>query len=173
MIKITKEKLALTPGKYEQLALVGDARNFFELPELRELRAKVDCIVTHPPYWKAIPYSKEHGKPLEGDLSLNRTLDDFLANMRQVFCEMYDALQPGGYCCVTIGDIGEGGYLVPLGFHLTKIGLDTGFKMKDIAIWVLSGERSIRSSAYRLRFVEGHNCLMIKHNYVLIFRKPE
>lgn len=173
MIKITNEKLRLLFGGYEQIAKVGDARSFLQMPEFSGLAGKIDCIVTHPPYWKAIEYSKEHGEPLEGDLSLDKTLQDFLDDMRKVFKQMFQALKPGGYCCVTIGDIGEGGLLIPLGFYLTQLGLEEGFKMKDIAIWVLSGERSIRTSAFRLRFTEGQNSLLIKHNYVLIFQKPK
>lgn len=181
MIRITNEKLKLVPGKYEQEARVGDARELLKhlsefsdiFPELKDPIGKIDCIVTHPPYWKAIKYSKEHGGPIKGDLSLDKTLDEFLEDMRKVFGQMFQALKPGGYCCVTIGDIGEKGYLVPLGFYLMQIGLEVGFKIKDIAIWVLSGERSLRNSVYRLRFTEGHNSLLIKHNYVLIFQKPE
>jgi len=172
MVKITNEKLALTPGKYEQIAKVGDARSFLEMQEFRDLKGKIDCIVTHPPYWKAIEYSKEHGGPIQGDLSLDKTLQEFLDNMRKAFKQMFQALKPGGYCCITIGDIGEGGLLIPLGFYLTQLALEEKFKMKDIAIWVLSGERSVRESAFRLRFTEGYNCLLIKHNYVLIFQKP-
>ena len=173
MIEITNKKLAITPGKYEQIARVGDARCFLEMPEFRDLKGKIDCVVTHPPYWKAIEYSKEHGGPVEGDLSLDKTLEEFLNDMRKVFQQIFQALKPGGYCCITIGDIGERGYLIPLGFYLTQLGLETGFKIKDIAIWILRGERSMRTSAFRLRFTEGKNCLLIKHNYVLIFQKPQ
>jgi DNA modification methylase len=170
MVDIARRKVRCVLGKYEPVVLVGDARNFMQLKEYPILDESIDCIVTHPPYWKAIVYSK--GARVNGDLSLDRTLDEFLSNMQKVFEQMYRALKPGKYCCVTIGDVGEGGFLIPLGFYLTKIGLDVGFKMKDIAIWVLQGERSLRKSNFRIRYIENQKSLLIKHNYVLIFQKP-
>jgi len=74
--------------------LVGDA-----LERLRELPAEsVHCCVTSPPYWGL----RDYGEP--GQLGLEPTPEEYVANMVEVFREVRRALRDDGTVWLNLGD---------------------------------------------------------------------
>jgi SAM-dependent methyltransferase len=83
----------------------------------------VDAVFAHPPYWKAIKYSRVYGGgPHPADISLSGTLDEFLDSMRRFYDEAFRVMRPGGRLFVLVGDIRRRSRLVPLVAHLTLLG---------------------------------------------------
>jgi ParB family chromosome partitioning protein len=83
----------------------------------------VDAIFAHPPYWKAIKYSRVYGRrPHPADISLAPTLEEYLAAMDEFYAEAFRVLRPGGRMYVLIADIRKRNKLVPLTAHLTLLG---------------------------------------------------
>ena len=58
----------------------------------------VDCVVTSPPYWGLRDYGAE------GQLGLERTPEEYVANMVNVFREVRRVLKPSGTCWLNLGD---------------------------------------------------------------------
>jgi DNA modification methylase len=58
----------------------------------------VDCVVTSPPYWGLRDYGNE------GQLGLERTPEEYVANMVAVFAEVRRVLKPSGTCWLNLGD---------------------------------------------------------------------
>jgi DNA modification methylase len=58
----------------------------------------VNCIVTSPPYWR----QRDYGHP--GQLGLEPTPEEYIANMVAVFSECRRILRTDGTCWVNIGD---------------------------------------------------------------------
>ena len=74
--------------------LVGDA-----LEQLRTLPDEsVHCVVTSPPYWGL----RDYGEP--GQLGLEPTPDEYVANMVEVFREVRRVLRADGTLWINLGD---------------------------------------------------------------------
>jgi DNA modification methylase len=58
----------------------------------------VDCVVTSPPYWGLRDYGSD------GQLGLERTPEEYVANLVQVFQEVRRVLKPSGTCWLNLGD---------------------------------------------------------------------
>jgi DNA modification methylase len=63
----------------------------------------VDCVVTSPPYWGLRDYGND------GQLGLERTPEEYVANMVAVFREVRRVLKPSGTCWLNLGDSYAGG----------------------------------------------------------------
>lgn len=73
--------------------LAGDCRTVLtEIPD-----DSVDCVVTSPPYWGLRDYGTE------GQLGLERTPEEYVANMVNVFREVRRVLKPSGTCWLNLG----------------------------------------------------------------------
>jgi DNA modification methylase len=83
--------------------IIGDVRE-----KLAELPSDhFHCVVTSPPYWALRDYG------VEGQLGLEPTVQEYVANMVAVFREVRRVLRPDGVCWVNIGDTymsSAGGY---------------------------------------------------------------
>lgn len=74
--------------------IIGDARRV-----LRDLPSEsVQCCVTSPPYWQLRDYHHPD------QIGLERTVGEYIGNLRQVFDEVRRMLTPDGVCWVNIGD---------------------------------------------------------------------
>jgi DNA modification methylase len=58
----------------------------------------VDCVVTSPPYWGLRDYGND------GQLGLERTPEEYVAHLAQVFQEVRRVLKPSGTCWLNLGD---------------------------------------------------------------------
>jgi DNA modification methylase len=91
----------------------------------------VDCVVTSPPYWGLRDYGNE------GQLGLERTPEEYVANMVAVFAEVRRVLKPSGTCWLNLGDSYAGalpaGGGTMAGFNDRYFGRDTdGGKQAEV-----------------------------------------
>lgn len=74
--------------------IVGDARDTLaEMPS-----DSVDCIVTSPPYFALRDYG------MDGQIGLEKTLDEYIARLVEVFWEARRVLSPTGTFWLNLGD---------------------------------------------------------------------
>lgn len=72
----------------------GDA-----LGELRKFPDEsIDCLVTSPPYWALRDYG------VKGQLGLEKTFEEYIAKLCDIFDEVKRALKDTGTCWVNLGD---------------------------------------------------------------------
>lgn len=122
---------------------------------------KIDFIFAHPPYADIIKYSKD----IVEDIS-RLNLREFLNQMNLFSKECFRVLKKGKFCSILIGDIRKNKNVIPLGFYIMNIFIQTGFTLKEIII------------------KEQHNCTMtdywknnnidfylLAHEYVFVLKK--
>jgi len=145
---------------YEPELLVGDARDLSFLKD-----NSIDLICAHPPYANIIHYTNHK----RGDLSFY-DIDGFLHEMSKVARESYRVLKPGRKCAILIGDIRRHKYVVPLGFKLINIYLNAGFKLKEL---VIKRQYNCKTTGFWYSNSIKYNFLLLAHEYLPIFEKPE
>ncbi len=163
--KINTNQLALTDGRiskgiYEPQLLVGDARDLSSIEN-----DCVDLICAHPPYSDIIQYTDF--KP--GDLSFY-SMDNFLNEMSKVAKESYRVLKPGRQCAILIGDMRRKKHVVPLGFALINVYLNAGFKLREL---VIKRQHNCKTTGFWYTSSLKNNFLLLAHEYLPIFEKPE
>lgn len=125
----------------------------------------IDLICTHPPYANIIKYSED----IPGDLSLC-DIDDFLMQMKKVAEESYRVLKQNKYCSVLMGDTRREKHVIPLAFNVMQIFLDAGFVLKEI---VIKEQHNCKATGFWKQKSIDFNFLLIAHEYLFIFRKPQ
>ncbi|MEA2054011.1 MAG: DNA methyltransferase [Candidatus Thermoplasmatota archaeon] len=146
----------------------GDARNLKDIKD-----NSIDLIISHPPYLGYINYSNifklsnkilgyAYGEVKQDDISTN-SISRYIKDMKKAFDEAWRIIKPKKYTCVIIGDNRVNGEIIPTSSYFINYGLEKGFKLKDIFIWVMS-QKAGMSIKRRGNYVD--------HNYILIFRKP-
>lgn len=145
---------------YEPELFVGDARNLSFLKD-----NSIDLICAHPPYANIIHYTDHK----EGDLSFY-DIEGFLHEMKKVAKESYRVLKPGKQCAILIGDLRKHKHIVPLGFKLINIYLNAGFKLKEL---VIKRQHNCKTTGFWYKNSIKYNFLLLAHEYLPIFEKPE
>jgi len=158
-------QLALTedeihPQTYEPELSVGDARNLSSLPD-----NSMDLICAHPPYANIIHYTDSK----EGDLSFC-DIGEFLDEMAKVAKESLRVLKPGRQCAILIGDMRRKRHVIPLGFKLTNVYLDAGFKLREL---VIKRQHNCKTTGFWYANSTKYNFLLLAHEYLPVFEKPE
>ncbi len=141
---------------------VGDARNLDKIED-----ETIDLIATHPPYANIIPYSKER---LEGDLSFVYSIDEYVNEMRKVAEESYRVLKPGRYCAILVGDTRRNKHYVPIAFRVMQAFLDVGFILKED---IIKHQWRCEATPFWLEKSIKYNFLLLMHEHLFVFRKPE
>ncbi|MEM3712738.1 MAG: DNA methyltransferase [Thermoproteota archaeon] len=139
---------------------VGDARHLDLIAD-----ESVDLIATHPPYMDAIPYS---GGLIEGDLSNIRNIDEFIKEINKVAEECFRVLKSGKYCAILVGDIRRHKHFIPLATRILQGFLEVGFILKEDIIKLQWNMKSTRE-----KWSGVHDFLLIVHEHLYVFRKPE
>lgn len=161
-IMLTRDRLNFE-YKYnpEIKTYVGDARNLNLIDD-----ESIDLIATHPPYANIIRFSKTN---IEGDLSNIKNIDEFIEEMYKVAKECYRVLKSGKHCCILIGDTRKKKHFVPISTRVLEIFLSAGFILREDIIklqWKMKSTREKwRSKSY--------DFLLLAHEHLYIFRKPE
>jgi 16S rRNA G966 N2-methylase RsmD len=127
-------------------------------------------LMLHPPYHDIIPFSDR-----AEDLSNAPDTEAFLDIFESVARHGYDLLAPGRFAVLVIGDKYEKGELFPLGFWCMERLSRIGFKTKAIVVKNIEGNergKGRASNLWRYRALAG-GYYIFKHEYVIIFRKPE
>jgi len=149
--------------KAEYKVYHGDARNLDLIQD-----ESIDLIATHPPYFNIIKYGD--GEENIGDLSKARNLRQYLEWMKDIARECYRVLKPGKYCAVLIGDTRIHKHYVPISHYVLEVFLDTGFVLKEEVIKIQHKMKTTRELWKKLKELD---FLLIYHEKLLIFRKPE
>jgi len=128
-------------------------------------------IFIHPPYWNLTYYTKaEENLP---DLSRAKTVEEYLAMLKQVFKECYRILKHGKFMCVLLGDLIRGGRFIPLCRKATNLAEEIGFIDYGYAVKLAHGEVSRKKSGVIIAEPIYTNNLKISHDLVIFLRKPE
>ncbi|MBS4871913.1 MAG: methyltransferase domain-containing protein [Peptoniphilus sp. oral taxon 375] len=138
----------------------GDARDLSFLKD-----ESIDLICTHPPYSDIIKYSEGIGN----DLSL-LGMKDFLKEMNKVAEESFRVLKKDKFCAILIGDMRKKGHVQPLGFAVMNIFLEAGFVLKEI---ILKEQHNCKATGFWKTNSIKYNFLLLAHEYLFIFRKPQ
>lgn len=154
-LTITKERIKNIDGQYK--ILKGDSINL----NLKE--NYIDFICTHPPYMDIIKYSNG----IKGDISLLNG-EEFYSSINLVAKECYRVLKSNKYCAIIIGDIRRNGYIIPLGFNIMKIFLNSGFLLKEI---IIKEQHNCKSTDKWKEISRKRNFLLIQHEYIFVFQK--
>ncbi|GBC91938.1 hypothetical protein HRbin15_00398 [bacterium HR15] len=169
-LMLTLDRLNFEPTNlYEQLppseihVYHGDARWLNQIAD-----NTIDLVATHPPYARMITYSKH--SPVEGDLSLLRSLEDFLDAMEQVASECYRVLKPNKHCAILIGDTRKHKHYVPVAYRVMERFLKVGFILREDIIKV---QWKMKSTRERWGIGRDHDFMLIFHEHLFIFRKPD
>ena len=126
----------------------------------------VDLITTHPPYANIINYSDGE---IKEDLS-NCEIGEFYSEMRDVAKELYRVLKPGKFCAVLIGDTRKNKHYVPLSVNVLNIFLELGFILKED---IIKHQWNTKTEGFWAERSKEYNFLLILHEHLYIFRKPE
>jgi len=164
-LMVTWNRLDFTYGSPEtwQRLFLGDARklNLIE-------NGSIDLIATHPPYANIIPFSKR--SEVDGDLSQVHTIGEFISGIQVVAQECFRVLKPGGHCGILMGDTHKHKHYVPISLRVLEAFLDSGFILREDVI-----KKQWHTETMRGRWRESydHDFLLIFHEHLFIFRKPE
>ena len=145
-----------------QKTFLGDARNLNFLEN-----ESVDLIIAHPPYSNIIIYTKNSDN--KSDLS-KMTLPVFCEEIKKAIEEFHRVLKQGKVCAVLIGDIRKHKHQISLSFKLMKIFLDSGFVLKE---HVIKEQHNTKTASMWKRISMENNFLLLAHENLFIFRKPE
>ena len=135
--------------------LNGDA-----LTHLKELpKESIDCIMTSPPYWMLRDYE------IEGQIGLEKTFDEYINKLCDIFEEVKRVMKKSGTCWVNLGDTyGEGGTskgltLIPFRFSIEMV--KRGWILRNTIIW---NKRNCMPSSVKDRFT-------VDFEYLFFFTK--
>ncbi|MEA5000356.1 MAG: DNA methyltransferase [Endomicrobiaceae bacterium] len=136
----------------------GDARklNFIE-------NDSIDLICTHPPYTNIIQYSEN----IKEDIS-HCDIKEFLEQMKLVASESFRVLKKDKFCAILMGDIRRKGHVVPLGFDVMNIFVNSGFKVKEI---IIKEQHNCKATGYWKTSSIKYNFLLLAHEYLFVFKK--
>ncbi len=128
---------------------------------------KASLAVLHPPYHDIIKYGED-----EENLCNASSLSDFRDRYGSVVENVGQALKPGGYLELVIGDKYGNGEWVPLGFQLMEETVKRGFKLKSICVKNIENTMAKRSQIHLWRYrALKSGFYFFKHEYVMFFRK--
>ncbi len=136
----------------------GDARklNFIE-------NDSIDLICTHPPYTNIIQYSEN----IKEDIS-HCDIKEFLEQMKLVANESCRVLKKDKFCAILMGDIRRKGHVVPLGFDVMNIFVNSGLKLKEI---IIKEQHNCKATGYWKTSSIKYNFLLLAHEYLFVFKK--
>ena len=143
----------------------GDARDLNFIGE-----DAIDLIATHPPYANIIKYSKKNAKENAGDLSKLNKVEAFVEQIGAVADEAYRVLKPGKYCAILIGDTRINKHYVPIAYRVMGQFLKTGFILKED---IIKAQWNTQTETLWSKLSAKYNFLLILHEHLFIFRKPE
>jgi hypothetical protein len=155
--------------------LQGDATSAETAERVRETMASmgaehVQLLLLHPPYHDIIRFSED-----PDDLSNAEDVDRFLAMFQAAAGHGFALLEPGRFAALVIGDKYGQGELTPLGFYCMDRMQRVGFRTKAIIVKNIEGNergKGRSSNLWRYRALRG-GFYIFKHEYVMVFRKPD
>ena len=121
----------------------------------------IDFIFAHPPYADIIRYSDN----IKEDLS-RLNLQEFLNRIKLFSKECFRILKKSKVCSILIGDTRKNKNIIPIGFYVMDIFIQTGFKLKEI---IIKEQHNCQTTNYwknkKISFY------LLAHEYIFIFEK--
>ena len=180
-LDISKLAMQTTRGRLEEMESAAKLSNEIDLdPEMRPVTVqgnaldfkeiigclgadyeKISLACIHPPYLNAVQYTKSD----DTDLSRIDDPKEFARRIRSLAEKIHEALEPGGYCTVLMGDVRKAGQLIPLGYDTLNQFMKARFELQDI---IVKAQHRDRSSEFYLR---NDKQLLLSHEYLFILKK--
>jgi DNA modification methylase len=102
----------------------------------------VDLVVTSPPYWDILNQKRTaDGKIIRNyssdteDLGNIPNYEEFLANLKNVYTEVFKVMKPGARCIAVVMDIRKKDKFYPLHEDQSRIMREIGFELDEYVIW--------------------------------------
>ena len=157
-LKLAKSRLNFKYNTiYEPKLIMADST------DLRKIipNEKIDFIFAHPPYADAIKYSKD----IKKDIS-RLNLKEFLSKVNLFSKECFRVLKKDKICSILIGDIRKNKNVIPLGFYVMNIFIQTGFILKEI---IIKEQHNCKMTDYWKN--KNLDFYLLAHEYVFVFSK--
>lgn len=157
-LKLTKNRLDFNyENTYEPKLIKANSINLQNIiPD-----NKIDFIFAHPPYANVIKYSNN----IKEDLS-RLELKDFLEQINLFSKECFRVLKPRKICSILIGDIRKNKNVIPLGFYIMNIFIQTGFTLKEI---IIKEQHNCKMTEYWKN--KNIDFYLLAHEYVFVLKK--
>lgn len=157
-LKIAKERISFESNNlYEPKLIRANSTNLKGIvPD-----NCIDFIFAHPPYANIIKYSKD----IKEDLS-RLELNEFLKRMKLFSKECFRILKKDKYCAILIGDIRKNKNVIPLGFYIMNIFIQTGFTLKEI---IIKEHHKCKRTDYWSQNLN-RDFYLLAHEYIFIFK---
>ena len=157
-LKIAKERIKFKSNNlYEPKLIRADSTNLKGIvPD-----DCIDFIFAHPPYANIIKYSKD----IKEDLS-RLELKEFLNQIKLFSKECFRILKKEKYCAILIGDIRKSKNVIPLGFYIMNIFIETGFTLKEI---IIKEQHNCKRTGYWSQSTN-RDFYLLAHEYIFVFR---
>jgi DNA modification methylase len=104
--------------------------------------SSVDLVVTSPPYWDILNQKRTaDGKIIRNyssdrdDLGNIPDYEEFLADLKKVYTEVYKVMKPGARCIAVVMDIRKKDKFYPLHEDQSRIMREIGFELDEYVIW--------------------------------------
>lgn len=157
-LKTAKERLDFKyKNNFEPRLLKADSTNLKKIIP----NEKIDFIFAHPPYADIIKYSNN----IKEDIS-RLNLQEFLNQITLFSKECFRILKKGKFCSILIGDIRKNGNVIPLGFYLMNIFIQTGFTLKEI---IIKEQHNCKMTDYWKN--KSTSFYLLVHEYIFVFKK--
>jgi len=159
----TKKSLAFDAGNDSwQKVYQRDARKLKSIQD-----ESIDLVLTHPPYVDIIKYSE--GK-IPTDMSSIHDIDEFVEELGKFADEAYRVTKPGKYCAILMGDTRRKKMYQPLAFKVMSRFLESGFFLKED---IIKRQFNCKATGFWVNKSKDYNFLLIMHEHLFIFKKPE
>lgn len=103
------------PPDLHGFAYRDSIENLTRLPNPHLRKRRVQLVVSSPPYLRVVRYGlynwirlwflDEDADVLDDNLAQYKRLEEYLVFMRRALSRIYTVLQPGGVCCLVVGDV--------------------------------------------------------------------
>ena len=130
---LTNETEILAPDVHNK-----DSRTISKVLE----EQSVDLVVTSPPYWDILNQKRTaDGKIIRNyssdteDLGNIPDYEEFLADLKNVYTEVYKVMKPGARCIAVVMDIRKKDKFYPLHEDQSRIMREIGFELDEYVIW--------------------------------------
>lgn len=158
-LKIAKERINFKSNNlYDPKLIRADSTNLKGIVPDK----CIDLIFAHPPYVNIIEYSKN----IKEDLS-RLEINEFLEQMKLFSKECFRILKKDKYCTVLIGDIRKKKNVIPLGFYIMNIFIETGFTLKEI---IIKEQHNCKKTDYWSKN-KTRDFYLLAHEYIFVLKK--
>ena len=142
---------------YEPRLLRADSTNLQKIIP----NEKIDFIFAHPPYANIIKYSED----IEEDLS-RLNLQEFLNQISLFSKECFRVLKKDKICSILIEKKKKNKNVIPLGFYVMNIFIQTGFTLKEI---IIKEQHNCKMTGYWKN--KNMDFYLLAHEYVFVLKK--